>query len=307
MSERRVIFVHRPAHASTGAKRMRDDQFRALIAPHLPDDIVLETFRLPPKRQLRRRRQAARQVIDAVVIFHKRAWLDFDEELLALWRERARAIVVDWVDAYVSDPACEVDLHLAASEAGRAYLADRFGEDRAALIDHHADPALTGLASRGADTELKPIYLGHPANVTLPETLKERVAIPDYSGGPLDDALLDELAQANLHWAVRGAAPPEARNFFKPFTKGANAAALRSNVVIERSADDATRFLGSDYPFLVDDTAPETLTAVLDRAAGTIGTPEWDDALAVMADVNDRLSPPRIARQFEDALARFWG
>lgn len=305
MTATQVIFVNRPAHGSTGAKRMRVDQLAALLTPRLDGEFSFQTMRTPPRDRPRLARQSARQVEGAILIFHKRVWRSLTPQTQTLWRERARAIVIDWIDAEVTDVPLEVDLHLAASEAGRAYLAGRFGQDRVALLDHHADPAIPRNPTRTRNGPLRVAYLGHPDNTILPDEIAGRVETPAYDGGPLLSEGLAELAQAQMHWAVRGAPPAADRTIFKPFTKGAIAAALGANIIIERDADDAVRFLGPDYPFLLSDTQPATLAAMLDTAESAFGTSLWQDALAVMAEVDRRLSPDAIAAQFRQIMAPF--
>lgn len=301
MVPQRVIFAHLAGHQRSGAKIMRCDQLAAMATGHLDARRwSFEVLALPRESQLRRQRLMTDEVRGAVVIFLKRAWRVIDPDHLAAWRDAAQGLAIDYVDARTSpQPDVEIDVHIAASGALERHLIGAHGGARVMRLDHHADPALT---PADPQNQLQLSYFGRTGNRTLPNSLANRIASPDYDGLRVEYDMCEAMRQSNLHYAVREMEPEASRISFKPFTKGFNAAAVGANVLVNRQVDDAIDWLGVDYPFLIDDCRPDTIAAAIDKAEALYGSSEWEDALASMKTIRKAVSPRAITSQLEAIL-----
>lgn len=301
MPAQRVIFAHLAGHQSSGAKIMRCDQLAAMAKAHLDAQRwTFEVMAMPREGQLRKQRLMTDDIRGAVVIFLKRAWKVLDPEHLANWRDAARAMAIDYVDARTTPvPDVEIDAHIAASGALERHLISRHAGACILRLDHHADPALTPAAP---SRDLCLAYFGREKNRTLPRRLASRVMVPDYEGLSLQHDIREAMGNANLHYAVRDMEPETHRTSFKPFTKGFNAAAVGANVLVNRQVDDAVEWLGADYPFLIEDCRPETIAAGIDRAEAAFGSDDWTAGLATMERIRESVRPNRIAFQLERIL-----
>lgn len=301
MIPQRVIFAHLAGHQSTGAKIMRCDQLAAMATARLdPRRWSFEVMALPREGQIRKQRLMTDQVRGAVVIFLKRAWKVLDPDHLANWRDAATALAIDYVDARTTpQPRVEIDVHIAASGALERYLKAKHKGARVMRLDHHADP---GLRQGHSDTTLGLAYFGRESNRTLPASLNHLVETPDYDGLTIGDSVQMSMMRSNMHYAVRDMEDAAARTSFKPFTKGFNAAAAGAHVLVNRQVDDATDWLGPDYPFLIEDCRADTIATAIDKAEALFGTPEWIESLATMESLRRAVHPDRITSQLEGIL-----
>lgn len=301
MPAQRVIFAHLAGHQSSGAKIMRCDQLAAMASGHLDAKRwSFEVMAMPREGQLRKQRLMTEDIRGAVVIFLKRAWKVLDPAHLENWRDAARAVAIDYVDARTTpQPGIDVDVHIAASGALERHLMRHHPDATIMRLDHHADPALSP-AKPG--NQLRLAYFGRQKNRTLPRAVAHRVWTPQYDGLTIESDIRAAMRRANLHYAVREMEPEANRTSFKPFTKGFNAAAVGANVLVNRQVDDAADWLGADYPFLIDDCLPDTIAAAIDKAETAFGTPEWKEALAKMETIRAAVSAKAITSQLETVL-----
>lgn len=301
MPAQRVIFAHLAGHQSSGAKIMRCDQLAAMASAHLDARRwSFEVLAMPRDGQLRKQRLMTDEIRGAVVIFLKRAWKVLAPEHLAHWRDAAKALAIDYVDARTTpQPSVKIDAHIAASGALEHYLETQLEGALVMRLDHHADP---GLRRSPASDTLRLAYFGRERNRTLPTSLRHEVDIPDYDGLILPSDVQAAMMQSNMHYAVRDMEDASGRTSFKPFTKGFNAAAVGANVLVNRQVDDATDWLGEDYPFLIDDCRVETIAAAIDNAKVMFGSNAWQDALATMDRLEQAVHPKRITLQLQHIL-----
>ena len=301
MPVQRVIFAHLAGHQSSGAKIMRCDQLAAMASGRLDARRwSFEVLAMPRDGQLRKQRLMTDEIRGAVVIFLKRAWKVLSPDHLANWRDAAKALAIDYVDARTTpQPGVEIDVHIAASGALERYLKAQLNGARVMRLDHHADP---GLRRGPPGQSVRLAYFGRESNRTLPASLQHKVDIPDYDGLVLPSDIQRAMMQSNMHYAVRDMENANSRTSFKPFTKGFNAAAVGAHILVNRQVDDATDWLGSDYPFLIDDCRPETIAAAIERAETSFGTSDWTESLAIMEGVRQSVLPEKITLQLERIL-----
>ena len=280
---------------------MRCDQLAEIARAHLsPDRWIFEVMAMPPAGKPGRQKLYAEDVSNAVVIFLKRAWKVLDADNLARWRDAARVFAIDYVDAPATAlPNAPVDLHIAASGALETHLKQR--ERRAVVrVDHHSDPRLA--PSQSFDM-FRTGYFGRKGNVTLPQKLSRRVIQHDIPSGRVTGDILDNMANTAMHYAVREMPAAQDRDWFKPFTKGFNAAAVGAHVLVNSGVDDAVDWLGPDYPFLINNSDANSISSALDSAESVFGTPAWTEAQAPLRSMLDAVQHERIAEQLERALS----
>ncbi|MGI9395727.1 MAG: hypothetical protein ACR2OY_13850 [Boseongicola sp.] len=312
MDRPRIIFAYREGHRSSGAKIMRVDQLSAMAQSHLGERWDFETLALPRPGRRKHQRELTDDIRGAVVIFLKRAFEVVDLDVQWEWRDAARALAVDYVDAETAPwPKIPIDVHIAASGALKTHLLARLdahpelarsANTRVMRLDHHADPSLNSFWPDRPSDELRLFYFGRPKNRTLPKSLADRVVHPEYGGLGIGDEHRGVLATANMHYAVRDMPPPDKRSAFKPFTKGFTAAACGAHILVNRQADDAEDFLGADYPFLIEDCTKDAIRGAIDLAHSMVGTPKWSDSLSVMESIRASVEPKKIMAQLEAIL-----
>ena len=296
---------------------MRVDQLSAMARSHLGDRWDFETLALPRPGRRRHQRDLTDNIRGAVVIFLKRAFEVIDLDILWVWRDAVKAMAVDYVDANTAPwPKIPIDVHIAASGALETHLSTRLAahpelarnaETHVMRLDHHADPSLDTFWPDRPRDELRLFYFGRPKSRTLPRSLADRVVHPKYVGFGIDDEHRGVLATANMHYAVREMSPPDQRSAFKPFTKGFTAAACGAHILVNRQADDAEAFLGTDYPFLIEDCTKDSIGGARDLAKSLVGTPKWNDSLSVMEGIRASVEPKKIMTQLEAILTAATG
>lgn len=312
-SKQRVVFLHRRGHVSSGAKIMRCDQLSQICDRHLGDAYDFSVQSQSPTRDGDMLRQSVQDLQGAIVILLKGVAKLFGPEGMEMLHDKARGICIDYVDATVAESFSPfADVHIGASHAGCAILENRLGKSgrvvgrpEVALLTHHADPRLDRYEMQELHS-LRTVYMGHPQNLFLPEAAARQVSLLNY----FDDSSIGDVFSAlccfNMHYCVR---PPQrpalARNMAKPFTKGFNAAALGANVMTTRDTADAEHYLGSDYPFLLDDAEEATILAGLEKARELYDTPAWKEASERMAHVRELTSEAHIMGEMKAILSRF--
>ncbi len=305
----RVVFLYRAAHSSSGSKLMRCDQLCDIANAHLGDRYTFELAVLPKQNQNRRISRTLANMNDAIVILLKRAHATFGDGHADILRNAARAVLIDHVDATFDARALDVaDVHIAASIDGlngMKRVASKIAPGRSvefALLPHHADPRVVWM-DRSADAEIRIGYFGLMDHAVIPESLSDILVVPQYGVGDALAGIFQAMKDVNVHHAVR---PDKAfRNSWKPFTKGINAAASGANVLVQRGVDDAVSLLGDEYPYLIDDASEAAIAEGVQRLERSVGSPEWQRGLEVMAALRERTSAPRIASDLDEILSRF--
>ena len=304
-----------------GADAMRL-QIRESMVPHLPKNIDL-TFsglcfdRLPVGGRSRFLRSLyfgswLKTRRPAVFILLKHVALALSPGELEQLKEKAVSVGVDHKDA---DPLrldlSQYDFHIAASETGRRAIvamlaADGLPSGQAPFVStwfQRHDQRLDDLRFQDTD-RLAAVYLGEPCHAEIPPTISDLItSIPARYSRHIERAV-SVLGQYNFHFGVRPSEAPVLRRIYKPFTKGITAAACRSNILINRQVDDATEFLGPDYPYLLDSNAPAHVEEGFRKAHEEFGGSEWHRGLEIMRSVRDRVSPSVQVRQFTDIVTR---
>ncbi len=311
--KQKVVFLHRRGHSAIGSKIMRCDQLAEICNRYLGDRYKFEVRPQRPIRDDRILRRSVRALDGHIVVLLKGTAKLFGVQGMEMMHERARGICIDYVDAKPAgcySPFAHV--HIAASFAGQKVLENLLAGVESAVdqpqvmhLAHHADPRLAGHRVWPTKT-VRPVYLGQPANVYLPQDAASQVDCLKYSDDKDIADVFDALQAYNLHYCVRPAdARARAQGVTKPFTKGFTAATLGAHVITARDTDDAEYYLGPDYPFLLDDLEDQTILNGLAKARGLLGSPEWDQASDRLDHVANLTRPERIADEVNSILSLF--
>ena len=240
---------------------------------------------------------------DAIYIFVKNAIDRLSLPALALLQARAAMVVHDPVDRPLSTtPGTHVDLHLASSLEQEVRLRRQVGPlASVGLLLHQPDLRLPENPATPTD-RLRPAYFGDPANAVLCDDIVKRVAVFDVGLAKDMAARLSRFAEANIHYAVRPEDQISDSDVIKPLTKAMIAARCGVPIMVNRAAHDAEALLGQDFPYLVDNSDPDTILAALDRAATDFAGPRWKDARDRMHALASRVHPAQTARDLETVL-----
>ena len=246
---------------------------------------------------------------DAIFIFVKNAITRLDSAALQRLQRKSKLVVLDYIDRSMEQiPTDGIDVHLCSSMEQMTYLRDRVSDSENAingtvdLLFHHADLRLHTMTFPQQHVA-RVAYFGGTINAFIPPSIADIVPVFDVGLSAGMVQFLQNYKDFNLHYAIRPAEQTDTiAHVFKPFTKGATAAACQSPIIVNRAAHDAEYFLGDDYPFFVDTLTETTVVETVDKAITSFGGPVWVDALERMEELNNRLHPTRIGRDLETLL-----
>jgi len=149
-------------------------------------------------------------------------------------------------------------------------------------------------------------YVGQPENLYIPDDLSGEVEIL-YVKHPTEfGKRIGKIRSWSLHYTAR----PVQQNSdsllraFKPFTKGAIAAACGANVLVQRETDDAVELLGEDYPYLVDGMSGAAISETFQRAKDDFGGKTWLEAIERMRQLDVAVSSKALAVRMREILDR---
>jgi hypothetical protein len=189
----------------------------------------------------------------------------------------------------------------AASEPALACLNPK----EKALIYHHIDPRLINkIKGKPKSSNFSICYIGNiPAEINGKNFTE---AFPDVKGIEVDTKhakrcdWMHSAAPFRCHFAVR---LDKRECLMKPLAKVGVAAAYDANIIVNRS-NAAVELLGSDYPYLCDDTIDDALRTI-ERARSDFGNSTWLAGLERMAKLRDKLSIEKNVVEYCSFLSRF--
>ena len=113
--------------------------------------------------------------------------------------------------------------------------------------------------------------------------------------------MLKHLSNYSLHYCLR----PELNEHYKvkPFTKGFTASAVGAVVMANKATEDAVEFLGADYPYLTRSLDADEVVSTFERAKQGFRGTDWKNAQDVMQNLNELVSPAKIASQFREIVS----
>lgn len=249
---------------------------------------------------------------DATFVFSKMAANIWRSKDFGRLRKRARAILVDYVDAPISRVRISgVDVHLVTSHAG-ARLWQRHKEalaakgerveGRVAVVLHNYDDYLDTIPPAPTFDACRIAYLGDASKTVVTPTVQDMVTFLPAETRDVFERNIGRIGAFNAHFGVRRGRGANEPDVASPFTKGITAAALGAPILTDRGTDDAQELLGADYPFLISDNAPETIDEGLRYMHDAYGGSDWIDALARMADLRNKTTHRAICGQLHEVI-----
>lgn len=285
---RQLVFVFAEAYRGAGSTVMRGEQLARICARHLD----------------RRVRYAAlgSRLSNCDVFLTKGATKAMTMPILEELRRRGNRLFVDIVDeAPPSFVDGYVDGLVAASFSSLLRLSLDHPGLPVGLVNHHVDPRVRLRTPASLPDRFTIGYFGETVNALIPPDIADRIEVVHIdTSTSSDDSWLARLGDFTMHYAVRNTRDLDRD---KPFLKGFTAARSGANIVIQRSEREAHHWLGSDYPFLAEDSTPGAIARALDTAAGAFGGPVWAMALDRMSDIRQRVAPVRIAHEVAALVA----
>ena len=281
---------------------MRGVQLVRMVQPFLRSDITLKAlpYKLSDRWGVNNLLFGRRQ--KGVVVLLKSLAYSLSLEALDNLRRNSISLGVDHIDADLQ--RCrfsEFDFHISASLTGYKAL-KKISSDthqHVGYVIHHADPRIEHLVFKRLP-HFRALYFGNPQNLVLPPTLNGYVDSMTVTTNPEMIKALPNLPNYNFHLNVR---PPydqkQLLRVYKPFTKGVNAAACKSNIMVHRDTDDALEMLGEDYPFLLHSQDALHVEEIFRHAQDSFGGKVWNLGLERMEHLRQQTSPSALARQLE--------
>lgn len=285
LRRRRVYFVYAEEHKHAGSTIMRGTQL-ATIAKH---SLGFDTHvRVAPLTDDFR---------NGMLFLTKGALKAASDERLASLKEHGNRLYFDVVDEHPPPTTNSfADVLVCASITAFADLSREFPHVEAALLNHHVDPRVQGLAFTERN-KFRAGYFGETVNALLTPRIEEAVDVTPIDTSREDSAWIKRLPDYSAHYAVRRTRELDRH---KPFLKGFTAAHCNANILIQRSETEAVTWLGDDYPYLIDDPVTEShVLEALEQARDSYGSKQWLAGLDTMAGIRDRTSRERIGSELK--------
>ena len=235
---------------------------------------------------------------NAVVVLTKGCCRGLSVEVVEQLKARGNVVCADPVDLAV-DPEVADALDLLVSSSLRQHeFLTREGHE-VVLITHHVDPAIAGVVAPTDHVAFG--YFGEIVNAKHGSELLGHIDLCHIDTKMRSTVWVDRLRHANVHYAVRNWRP---ENGFKPFLKGFTAAHCGANLLVNRLEGDVVYYLGSDYPYLLEDDSLDGVLDMIEHIRESFGSPEWFEGLEIMKSVRARSSRTHVAREIAAFVRR---
>lgn len=285
--KRGVTFLYHEKAAGVGSTVLRGQQLSGIVAGHYEGERDVRYVCDPEGLQ------------DDVIILTKGFLKATTQEQLRGLR-RNNILVADFVDEPPKRELIgEIDMLMASSLCGYKDYLMSFPDVPAFHVTHHVDTRIPRCEESASDKFLAG-YFGELVNTVRHEEIQKLVDFNLVDTSKQSNDWIAALASYNFHYAFRRTRGIDGA---KPFLKGFVAAHCGANMMIQKSAGDASFYLGADYPYLMeDDAGPEDIIAALKRASETVGGPEWRYGREIMREVQARSSLDYVMGEFDGML-----
>lgn len=198
-------------------------------------------------------------------------------------RERRHRLIADFIDLPVDDDvAASVDWLIASSVCQEQFFRNRFRRIPTLHVTHHVDLRMPTISPPADRARLG--YFGRIANCRHAAEIGDLVRVVDANDAA-DTNWMDRLSESNAHYAIRS---EEDAAIFKPFIKGFTAAYCAAPIIVASTDEEAISYLGTDYPFAIDDLSLDSVREHVRRFAAEYGTSTWNSAVEAMKVVAAR-------------------
>lgn len=311
MAKKHIVLLRNMAKPSKrfGSAVMRADQLGAITAPYIGAGFKVRVMGFNPDFLIPSLMAFWVQSIprDSIVIFVKFAAFGLTPEHLDVFHRRGIRVGLDFIDLPLRkiDPFL-FDFYVASALSAVQPVKDYLTTNGRAgvpveFLPHHHDPRLSNLQVP-ENRAFACCYFGNAKEVHIPDQIRENITFMAVNNVQSFKDNWRNLAQFPLHYSVRPYSlnMPLLERVYKPFTKGATAAAGSANIIAVRGFDDAAESLGHDYPFLLDNTKPETIVDGLRFAQDVFGGREWTEGLERIRAFSDQVRPHALAARLRE-------
>lgn len=233
---------------------------------------------------------------NSILFITKGGVQSINEKSLKKLKNNGNILLFDLVDSEVSDSkAIYADVIVAASKTAYETYIERFGKQKSYLLDHHSDPRAPDHAQDSLNI-VKIGYFGEPINAVRSKRINEIVDIVHVDTSKQENSWFDKLTNYNVHYAVR---TKEKSSGYKPFLKAFTAAKTGAVIISNDEQDDAIRWLGKEYPYIIHgETNEEKVLKMLDKVQKTFRKKEWYYAVERMKKIKELNSNDNISNSF---------
>lgn len=286
---RNLSFVYVEQFRGAGSTVMRGFQLAEIAERHLGRGVRVNVRPLAP--DFRR----------STLFLTKGALKVATAPTLARLKARGNRLMFDVVDELPPDTTREfADVVVASSLTAFEAYSREFPRIPVALVNHHVDPRLDAATVGARPDTFRLGYFGERENAVLTPRIEEVVEAVHIDTSKEDTGWLASIRDFSMHYAVRRT---RLLDQYKPFLKGFTAAHAGAPILIQRSQEEAVRWLGADYPYLLDEPVSEDrILAAIAQARAEFGGARWREALDVMAGLRERTRPERIAAELSALL-----
>lgn len=289
-ASRRLLFAFAPPGDAWPSALVRGHQMMEIVAD-TRSDIECRAIALEDLWQRR----------GEWVVLTKSALLASARDIISGLQALGHRLIADFLDTRVDgDIASSVDLLLASSIAQERFFRLRFSHIPTLHVTHHVDLRVPPVAAPTDRARFG--YYGKLANCLHVKEIADLVHIVDANDAS-DTRWMSRLSESNAHYAIRG---PEDPGAFKPFLKGFTAAHCGVPVIVDAADEEARYYLGSGYPFVIDDLSLGSVREHIKRFAGEYGTSTWESAVEAMRSVAARSSRRYVEQELRSVLNAIW-
>ena len=239
---------------------------------------------------------------DSILILTKGYLKDASIDELAGLKARGNIICADYVDDPERDDLHEgIDVYIAASIAQFVHYSGNYPDKPVHLITHHVDPRIRHI--RGPKGYCNIGYFGEIANAAYASELQGVIDFCLTNTQSGDGSWIPRLRHCNVHYAVRS---QRLSGSFKPFLKGFTAARCNSNIIVPIDESDARYYLGSDYPYLLQDGSLTSVLEMIEYAKESFGGSDWRRGLKMMQSVRAKCDRKQLESEIRTLVARYF-
>lgn len=201
------------------------------------------------------------KIKNSLVVLTKGFLKKVTQRELEILRNNKNIICTDYVDDPEKKEVVEVvDVLVASSIRQLMHYKKKYPEKYSHMVTHHVDPDIPHIEPPKDVARIG--YFGELANAKWKDELKGKVSFILTNTKTRSREWIDELKNYNVHYAVR---QKRTIDGFKPFLKGFTAAHCNAAIVVEKNEGDALYYLGSDYPFMLQESDLDSVSALLDN------------------------------------------
>jgi hypothetical protein len=239
-----VYFVLGQKRGRSGSALLRGEQLSAIVQPTLLEAGHKTLVRV-----------GVEGIENAIVIVNKTVLLDHGAEALLQLKVKGNKIIVDPIDLPMGTPFWHIpDAVLSSSVEQDKYIREHYPDRFCVYVPHHADLRLSSFENLQKNTEFSALkrcaYVGDPLQGRFLDDLERHGLLKIINATNRSGEWMKELQGFTFHYAVR---PEKQLNgLFKPFTKGAVAAACGAMIICGNDDREAAQALGEQYPFYID-------------------------------------------------------